>query len=167
MLAPTANQSGRVIPIEAPAMLTDPNVLTLGTKKQEQSIIGRAGGYIKQRKQDMSDGFKQHKVGEIIEKWAVGQLPCHPNILWSDTRFNADFVSSASVPDTPHAALVVDDLSGRLPQCALHACFISPLTSETAKDGDPVEAIITQPLLSADGSRLLVPEGTYLHGVEV
>jgi hypothetical protein len=161
------NQGGRVIAIEASAVQTDANVLTLGTKKQKQSIKSQIGSYIKQRKEEASEGLKQHKVGEIIEKWAVGQLPYHPEILWSDTRFNADLAMAATIPDTSHPVLVTEDLRGRLPEGTLHARLVSPLTSETAKKGDQVDAIITRPLLSPEGARLLVPEGTHLHGVVV
>ena len=49
----------------------------------------------------------------------------------------------------------------------MHARLLAPLTSQTAKRGDPVEAIITQPLLSPDRTHLLVPEGTHLHGIIV
>ena len=139
----------------------------LGLRRKSNRIKGQIGSYINQRKQEASEGIKQHKVGEIIEKWAVGQLPYHPEILWSDTRFNADLATAATIPDTPHPQLGTEDLRGRLPEGALHARLVSPLTSETAKKGDPVDAIITRPLLSADGARLLVPEGTHLHGVVV
>jgi hypothetical protein len=164
-LPANVGQSGRVIQIDAPAVQTDASVLTLGTKKQKQSIKQQIVGIIKQRKQDATDTLKHHQFVEIIEKWAIGQLPYHPEILWSDTRFNADLAMPATIPDTSHPVLPTEDLRGRLPQGALHARLVSPLTSETAKRGDPVEAIITQPLFSADHSKLLVPEGTHLHGI--
>ena len=163
----TATQGARVIQIDAPAVQTDASVLTLGAKKQKQSIKAQVTGLIKQREEDAKETLKQHRYAEIIEKWAVGQLPYHPEILWSNTRFNADLATAATIPDPPHATLPTEDLHGRLPEGALHARLISPLTSQTAKRGDPVEAIITRPLLSADGTRLLVPQGTYLHGVVV
>lgn len=163
----TATRSARVISISAPAVETDARVLTLGTKKQKQSIKAQAIGLVKQREQDAKLVLKQHRYTEIIEKWAVGQLPYHPEILWSNTRFNADLATPATLPDTPHSDLPLEDLRGRLPEGTLHARLVSSLTSQTARRGDPVEAIITRPLLSADGSRLLVPQGTHLYGVVV
>jgi hypothetical protein len=157
--------SPQVIPIDAPAERTDASVLTLGTKKQKQSIKAQVGDVIKQSKQDTVDTLKHHHFTETIEKWALGQLPYHPEMIWTGSRFNADLATATSIPDTPHPALPTEDLGGHLPEGALHARLVSPLTSETAKRGDPVEAIITQPLLSPDKSRLLVPEGTLLHGV--
>ena len=163
----TATQAEHVISIDAPGEQTDASVLTLGTKKQKESLRAQAVSYIKRREQDAKQTFKQHRFGEIIEKWAVGQLPYHPDILWSNTRFNADLAIPASLPDVPYAEVPAEDLHGRLPQGTLNARLVSPLTSQTARRGDPVEAIITRPLLSLDGSHLLVPEGTHIHGVVV
>ena len=163
----TATQTAHVIFINAPAVQTNASVLTLGTKKQKQSIRTQITGVIKQREQDAKDSVKQHRYTEIVERWAVGQLPYHPDILWSNTRFYADLAAPATIPDTTHPELPIEDLRGRLPEGALSARLVSPLTSETARRGDPVEAIITRPLLLADSSAVLVPQGTHLHGVVV
>jgi len=162
---PAAGVNGRIISINAPAVRTDARVLTLGTKKQRKSIKGQIGAAIKQNEHDAAESLKHHHFAEAIEKWAVGQLPYHPEMLWTGTRFNADLATPTSVPDTPHPVFPTEDLGGRLPEGSLRARLTSPLTSETAKRGDPVEAITTQPLLSADKSRLLVPEGTRLEGI--
>jgi len=163
----SGNHAACVIQIDAPAVPTDASILSLGTKKQKQSIKAQVVDMIKQRKDDATEMLKNHQYKEIMEKWAIGQLPYHPEILWSKARFNADLATPMSLPDTPHTTLPVEDLRGRLPEGALHARLTSPLTSQTAKRGDLVEAIITQPLLSADRSQILVPEGTHLHGVVV
>lgn len=51
-----------------------------------------------------------------------------------------------------------------MPQGVLHARLITSLSSATAKRGDAIAAIITQPMLAPDRPRLLVPEGTHLFG---
>lgn len=154
----------RVVSIRAPATQTNAAVLTLGTKKQKRSLKGQVSDAIGRAKQQAGDLVKQHEIKEIIEKWAVGQLPYHPEILWTKTRFNADLAEAAAVTDVPHVTLPVADLRGRLPDGTLHARLLSPVTSATAKRGDAVEAVTTQPLLSPDGKRVLVPEGTHLQG---
>ena len=122
---------------------------------------------VRQRIDDTKEALKHHDVSEAAEKWAVGQLPYHPDILWSNTHFNAELATPATLPDTAHVTLPTTDLRGRLPEGTLHARLISALTSETAKRGDPVDAIITQPLLSPDKTEILVPEGAHLQGVVV
>lgn len=163
----TAATASRTVLIEAPAVQTDASVLTLGTRKQRQSIKAQLTGVIKQRVQEAKDTLRHHQFTEIVEKWAVGQLPYHPEILWSNARFNADLAMPADVPDTPHPDVPTEDLRGHLPAGTLYARLLSSLTSETAKRGDPVEAIITRPLFSPDGAHLLVPQGTHISGVIV
>lgn len=158
--------AAQVVHIDAPAVLTTTSVLTLGTRAKRQSLPSQAVGLVKQEVHDVSDAVLHH-FGETVEKYAIGQLPYHPEILWSKTRFNADLAAPAAVLDPAHPTLPVEDLGGHLPGGTLHARLISSLTSQTARKGDVVEAVITQPLLSTDGLRVLVPEGTHLHGVVV
>ena len=163
-IAAQNQQPSRNIDILAPAEQTNASVLTLGTNSKKRSIKQQVGDQIGQAKKDASDTIKGHHYWEIVEKWAVGQLPYHPEIIWSKARFNADLSNAVEVPDTPHPTLPVEDLHGHLPAGVLDARLVSSSTSETAKRGDAVEAIVTRPLLTADGSKLVVPEGTHLFG---
>jgi hypothetical protein len=157
-------QTASTVAIVAPAEQTSASVLTLGVKAKKRSIKQQVGDKIDQTRQDARNTIKDRHYWEIVEKWAVGQLPYHPEIIWRKARFNADLSKAVAVNDTPHPALTTEDLHGRLPEGALDARLISSLTSETAKRGDVVEAIVTKPLLSADGQKLIVPEGAHLFG---
>jgi hypothetical protein len=162
-----ASHPEQTLQIDAPAVLTSATVLTLGTQQKRQSIPAQLNSIVKQRINDTREALKQHEITETVEKWAVGQLPYHPEILWSKTHFNAELASPVVVPDTTHPTLPEEDLRGRLPQGVLHARLVSGLSSQTAKRGEAVDAVITQPLLSPDRNHLLVPEGTHLLGVVV
>lgn len=162
---PVAGGTARIVAIRAPAVRTDASVLTLGTQKQKQTIKVQIGDAIRQGKQSAKQRFGRRQIRETVEKWALGQLPYHPEMIWTGTRFNADLADPVTIPDTPHTMLPVADLGGHLPEGALHARLLSPISSETAKRGDPVEAMITQPLLSPDKTKVFVPEGTLLHGM--
>lgn len=159
-----AQQASREISIVAPAVQTNASVLTLGTKPKKRSIKQQIGDQIGQAKKDATDTIKGHRYWEIVQKWAIGQLPYHPEIIWSKARFNADLANAVEVPDTPHATLPIEGLRGRLPAGALDARLLTSLTSETAKRGDVVEAVVTKPLFTPDGLKLAVPEGTHLFG---
>lgn len=150
--------------IVAPAEQTNASVLTLGVKQKKRSITQQVGDRIEQTKQDAKDTIHDHHYWEIVEKWALGQLPYHPDLIWRKAHFNADLSKAVAINDTPHPSLATQDLHGRLPEGALDARLLTSLTSETAKRGDEVEALVTRPLLSADGQRLIVPEGTHLFG---
>lgn len=159
--------AARTVAIDAPAIETSATVLTLGVKRRRQSLFSQLKGTIEERKQEALDTLREHRYAEIVERWALGQLPYHPDILWSKTHFNADLVAPATLPDPVHTPLPVEDLRGRLPEGVLHARLVTPLSSETAKRGDRVDAVITEPLLSANGTHLLVPQGTHLEGTVV
>ena len=167
ILPAQGNKPERVLQLDAPAVQTDASVLTLGTKKQKRSIKSQISSAVKENAHDAFAMIKRHQIGEIVERWAVGQLPYHPEILWSDARFNADLSTPTVLPDQADPVLPTEDLKGRLPQGVLHARLISPLTSELTRRGDPVVAVVTQPLLSPDHERLLVPEGARLRGAVV
>lgn len=150
--------------INAPAQLTEASVLTLGSRAKKRSIKQQVGDRVGQVKQDTRDTIRQRRYWEIIEKWAVGQLPYHPELLWSRAHFNADLAQAVAVPDRPHGVLPTEDLRGRMPVGTLDARLISSLTSATARRGDAVEAIVTKPLFTTAGTMLSVPEGTHLFG---
>lgn len=166
-LATEGTGGRRVVAINAPAEITMASVLTLGVQRKKQSIKEQIGGAIDKETHDVKDTFHHHHFDETVEKWSLGQLPYHPDILWTGTRFNADLATPVQVPDSAHRNLRLQDLEGALPQGTLHARLTIPVSSQAAKRGDPVEAIVTQPLFSPDGTSLLVPEGTALHGVIV
>ena len=153
--------------IDAPGRMTTMTVLTLGTHNRKQSLRQRVENVIKQRKQDVEGMIRKPRVVEMVEKWAIGQLPYHPTILWSDTYFNADLRAPLMLGDLPHPTLPVEDLRGRLPEGTLVARLLTPVSSATATHGDSVEAQVAEPMFSPDPSHLLVPEGTHLFGTVV
>lgn len=102
---------------------------------------------------------KMHKVKRIV----IAQLPVHPQYLDAGTSFNAilqqplDFGTEAVNPEaltnigaTPPTGSVV------------HARLETGLSSATSKKGDPVEAVITEPLVASN--HLILPEGSVIKG---
>ena len=166
------NKPGSSITISAPAVRTDANTLTLGVQRKKRSLLNQIGDAVRAGKDavrssvsDAKDTARHPHLAERVEKWAIGQLPYHPEMIWTGTCFNADLAVDVSLPADAHVALPIEDLEGRLPQGTLHARLLESVTSETAKHGDAVEAITTQPLLSSGRTKVLVPEGTLFHGV--
>lgn len=150
--------------IDAPAQQTNASVLTLGTAPKRRSLRQQVGDRVEQAKQETRDALKEHHYWEIIEKWAVGQLPYHPEILWRKARFNADLTAPIVIPDTAHSSLPIEPLHNSLPAGTIRARLISSLDSGITRRGDDVEAVVTKPLLTPDGTHLLVPEGAHLFG---
>lgn len=98
-----------------------------------------------------------------MERYAVAQLPYHPQYIDAGTAFNAglrqplDF-GSESVSSEAVAAIGTPPPTGSI----VHALLVTPLSSATTKKDDLVEAILTQPLFAS--GRLLLPQGSRLKG---
>jgi len=98
-----------------------------------------------------------------LERYAVAQLPYHPQYIDAGTSFNADlkqpldFGTEALRPESL-ASIGSPPPSGSI----VHALLLTPVNSATSKRGDPVEAVISQPLVVSD--RLFIPQGSHLKG---
>lgn len=102
---------------------------------------------------------KMHKLKRI----ALAQLPVHPQYIDAGTSFNAelqqplDFGVEAVQPEA------LTSVGAAPPNGSMvHARLVTPLSSATAKKGDPVEAFITEPLVASN--HLILPEGSLIKG---
>ena len=119
-----------------------------------------------QIKQEWDTASRQlHQPGKVrrIERMAMAELPYRPQYLDAGTAFNADLrcpLNFGSVPMDPRSLVTV----GAAPPAGsvVHAVLVTPLSSATSKRSDPVEAVITQPLLI--DHRLYLPQGSRLQG---
>jgi hypothetical protein len=116
--------------------------------------------------QQWSDLQKQiHEPGKMhkLKRIAVAQLPVHPQYIDLGTSFNAELQKPL---DFGTEALKPEELTniGSPPPTGsvVHARLETALSSATAKKGDPVEALITQPLVVSD--HLILPEGSVIKG---
>jgi hypothetical protein len=116
--------------------------------------------------QQWSDLQKQiHEPGKMhkVKRMVLAQLPVHPQYIDAGTSFNAnllqplDFGTEAVKPEK------LTDIGSQPPNgSVVHARLVTALSSSTAKQGDPVEALITEPLVVSD--HLILPEGSVIKG---
>jgi len=106
-----------------------------------------------------------HEPGKIhkLKRLAIAQLPVHPQYIDVGTSFNADLqqpldFGTESVNPEALTAIGSPPPSGSV----VHARLLTPLNSATSKKGEPVEALITAPLLASD--HLILPEGSVIRG---
>jgi hypothetical protein len=102
---------------------------------------------------------KMHKVKRAV----IAELPVHPQYLDEGTSFNAilqqplDFGIEAVKPEA------LSNIGTPPPTgSVVHARLETGLSSATAKKGDPVEAVITEPLVASN--HLILPEGSMIKG---
>jgi hypothetical protein len=170
---------GRQIPLQTLVSPASQGVLqfaasadTKNRDKQAKKSAAKklASSKVSETRQDINRNWETAKrlvkePGKLhrLERFAVAQLPYHPQYIDVGTRYNAelrqplDFGNEALTPEmllafgtTPPAGSVV------------HALLVTPLSSADAKKSDPVEAIITAPLVASN--QLIFPEGTRLEG---
>jgi hypothetical protein len=119
-----------------------------------------------QAKREWNNAMKQVKQpGKVhrIERYALAELPVHPQYLDAGTMYFVELqqpLDFGSEPLTPQLASSI----GAVPPngSVVHARLASPLNSATAQKGDEVEAAVTQPLF--DGNRLILPQGSRMKG---
>ena len=108
-------------------------MLTLGVKPKKRSIKQQVGDQIGQAKRDASETLKDHHYWEIVEKWAIGQLPYHPEMIWRKARFNTDLSTAADVPTLPTQRCPPKTFMDTCRPVPWTHDSLSSLTSETAR----------------------------------
>jgi hypothetical protein len=106
-----------------------------------------------------------HEPGEMhkLKRLAVAQLPVHPQYIDAGTSFNADLQQPLDFGIEAVKPEALTNVGAPPPNgSVVHARLVTPLSSSTAKKGDPVEALITEPLVVSD--HLILPEGSLIKG---
>lgn len=107
--------------------------------------------------------LKEPEKMQKARRFAVAQLPYHPQYIDSGTNFTAHLQCPLEFGFKTLTPTVLESIGSPLPGgSVVHAILITLLDSAHSKKGDPVEALITQPLVSS--GHLFLPEGSRLRG---
>ena len=105
-----------------------------------------------------------------LKQLLYSQLPYHPQRIAAGTVWTVDTTADtemASVPASPPAGIVPVALAsgadGGPKSWTLQAYLSETLSSEKTKVGEPIRAVVAQPVLGADGA-VEVPQGAVLEG---
>ena len=136
------------------------------TNKVQDAAEKKVSATRQQIRQKWDDLQKQiHQPGKMhkLKRLAIAQLPLHPQYVDLGTSFNADLeqpLDFGTESVKPEALINV----GAPPPSGsvVHARLLTPLNSSTSRKGDPVEALITEPLVASD--HLILPEGSIIRG---
>lgn len=121
---------------------------------------------VKQEWESAMEQVKEPDKMHRFKRFALDQLPAHPQYLDPGTVYFAelqepiDFGTETLTPDLA-ASLGTPPPDGSVVQARL----MTSLSSATAHQGDPVEAILSRPLF--DGDHLIVPQGSLLQGTVI
>ena len=117
-------------------------------------------------KRQWSDLQKQiHEPGKMhkLKRIALAEMPVHPQYIDAGTAFNADLQQPLDFGTEAVKAEALTNVGTPPPTgSVVRARLVTALSSATAKRGDPVEALITEPLVVSE--HLILPEGSVIRG---
>lgn len=109
--------------------------------------------------QQLHEPGKMHRLKRLGE----AQLPYHPQYMDAGTSFNADLQEPLDFGTEPIRPQALTAIGNPPPSgSVVHALLVTPLDSATARKGEPVEAVISQPLVVSD--KLFLPQGSHIKG---
>jgi hypothetical protein len=172
---------GKTMPI-ATAIETGRERLTLSTTTAEKKsgAVDRGKEAVADRTKEAISGVKQRVeavkqrvAGAIttvkapgkmqrLKEAAINQLPYHPQYLQAGTLYTADLIEPIAFGEVAAAERFVPD-GVPAPASVLTARLVTPLDSAKVSKGAPMQAVVTEPVFSAD-HMLIFPEGTTLDG---
>ncbi len=139
-------------------------------RNRQRTLAGEAAVKTHEAKQRAHDewiaAMKQVRTpGKLhrLERYLVRQLPVHPQYIDAGTIYFAELqapLNFGSEPLTLQMARSIGDISPS--GGVVYARLEMAVTSASNHKGDPVNAVITQPLF--ENGRLIVPEGSVLEG---
>ena len=114
-------------------------------------------------KKQVSGPGKTDRLKAELKTLALSQSPYRPQYMNPGTAFDANLQRPLNFGTEQVDAQKLKTLGNEPPSgCIVHARLTTPLSSATAKRGDPVEAVISQPVIASD--HLFFPEGSHLKG---
>lgn len=154
---------GVTLPIQTAATQRDATVVTMSTGKKS-GLRAQARDLLKAQKQQALDTLHHPRLGDRIEKLLYAQLPWSPPTIWTGTEYDAELTAPFTISGPQPAPLPEGTLHGT-PTGVVEARLITPLNSATYRQGTPVIAVLSQPLLTPDGKQVLFPEGARMTGL--
>jgi hypothetical protein len=156
--------SGKTLPVNAVGGMRNAATISFARHPQKSSIVARVKGMIHEKIQQVHDTAHDQHKGDRAKQLLYSQLPYHPQRVWAGSQFDAILreplrLPAASASPPMPAAAAVDLTSG-----TLQARLTSGISSESAKQGEPVTAVLVRPFCDAKG-QMMLPEGTSLRGL--
>ena len=148
-----------------PSKKSDPNAQPAGgvVSGARQKVKDQANAQI-DRIKGIPDLVRGTDKKEWLSDYLMSRLPYHPQNVRSKTRFDAELaapVSFGSAPVAPDSLTLLGSqpASGSV----VHARLLTMLDSGASAQGQKVDAVLDQPLFSAE-HKLIFPEGTRVEG---
>ncbi len=163
---------GRRVALQAVAAPAPDGVLRFvsASETERKNKVDAAGGKVSAARQAIHQQWSElqkqiHEPGKMhkLKRIALAQLPVHAQYIDEGTSFNADLLQPLDFGTEAVKPEALTNIGTTPPNgSVVHARLVTALSSSTAKKGDPVEALITEPLVVSD--HLILPEGSVIKG---
>ncbi len=154
-------------PIRTNGATTGAMVLRLAAAgaRPRQSLIARQWTQARTRLHQQIAFFTDPGLGDRAKQILYHQLPYHPERIPAHTSWTFELAAPLALSDTPagQQAAAAPRPAGTPETWSVHALLVAGLSSATARPGDPVRALVVEPVLDKD-NQLVVPQGSVLVG---
>lgn len=160
--------SSGAVPIAAAHVANGAPVLRLSAPgvSPKQSFIARRWSEAKTSMHDRIAYFTAPGKGDRALEMLYHQLPYHPERIARNTAWSFELTAPVNLPEdtaSPPAPAPTVSGTGKAEVWSVNATLSRDLTSATARPGDPVEALVVEPVFDKD-HQLVVPQGSKLVG---
>ena len=152
------------VALNSEALLRSVQLVNFVPGGKKQSLVQKARKMIKEQIQSVHDAFLAPGKQDRALRLLYSQMPYHPQRIWPGSQFIADL--NAPVPVTlpaEAASVIVPADTSTLDNIVVTARLVDALSSDLAKKGDVVNALVTTPVFNAQ-HQLVLAEGARLEG---
>jgi hypothetical protein len=141
---------------------TENVTLQIADASEKGGVVARARAEVAQKAGETISAIKAPGKMERLRDMAIRRLPYHPQFIPKGTVYSARLLAPVTF-GTAAPAEAAPPGSVPAPESILNARLVTPLDSAKTPRGTSIEAVVTQPVFSAD-HQLILPEGTQLQG---
>jgi hypothetical protein len=164
---------GKHIPIQTSVVPGSGQVIRFVTASEHQKKKSVTDAVIEKERQAKEEARRQFdsamqqvkEPGKLhrVERYAVAQLPAHPQYIDAGTMYCAELGKPLEFGSEPLTPEIAASMNSEIPEGAMvYARLMTPLNSASTQKGADVEAVLSRPLVN-DG-KLIVPQGSVLKG---
>ncbi len=164
---------GKHIPIQTTVASGSGQVIRFVTAAENQKKRGVKNAVTEKERQAKEEARRQFDSamrqvkapGRLhrVERYAVAQLPVHPQYIDAGTMYVAELEEPLEFGSEPLTPEIAASMNSEIPEGTMvNARLMTPLISASTQKGAEVEAVVSRPLVS-DG-KLILPQGSVLKG---
>jgi hypothetical protein len=159
---------GGPVPIASGTVAGGAPVLHLAAPgtRPKQSFIAREWAQARSQLRAQVSMFTAPGLGDRARQLLYHQLPYHPERIDAHTAWSFELAAPLALPGefaAPNGLAQPGPPPGKPETWMVNSLLTGELTSARARPGDPVEALVVEPIYSRD-RQLVVPQGSVLIG---